>query len=75
MPGRKGPAITLTVRITDGTKLSVDLVPCLVFDEKKLPENIRKHLGGLPLESHESVVCIHFLCYPHQSSAGWLTKY
>jgi len=41
-------------------KLSVDLVPCLVFDGENLPTNIQKKLDELDLESYGSLVCITY---------------
>jgi len=55
-----GPAITLKVKTTNGTELSVDLVPCLVFDGENLPANIRKKLDELDLKNYGSLVCITY---------------
>jgi len=55
-----GPAITLKVETTNGMKLSVDLVPCLVFDGKNLAANIQEKLDGLDLEDYGSLVCITY---------------
>jgi len=39
-------------------ELSVDLVPCLVFDGENLPANIQKKLDDLDLKNSGSLVCI-----------------